>query len=69
METFYDLGTKCWFLKVNGMIGYVPDPDLVWDASLDKVLIMHNNHIPGQESNEELQSKLAKLKVLHLKVA
>ena len=69
METFYDLGTKCWFLKVNGIIGYVPDRNWVWEASREKAMIMNSNHLPGQEGNEELQSKIAKLKVLHLRVA
>lgn len=61
MLTFYDLSSRCWFLKPNGILGYVPDPELVWDASLDKFVVLHVDHIPGREFDQALRAKIGRL--------
>lgn len=61
MIVFYDIPSRCWFLKLNGRLMYVPDPDLVWDASVDKAVTMHASYPPGRENDLELQSKIGKL--------
>ena len=66
MITFYDLQAKCWFLNVNGKLGYVPDPNLVWDKSLDKFIVLHKNYLPGRDNDEILKAKIGNLRPLRL---
>lgn len=66
MITFYDLQAKCWFLNVNGKLGYVPDPDLVWDTSLAGFIVMHKDYLPGRDNDEILKAKLGNLRPLRL---
>ena len=62
MHAFYDEQSMCWFLKLNGLVMYIPDPDKVWDmTSLDKAVVMHVDHVPGREHDLVLQTKLGKL--------
>lgn len=62
MLVYYDLQSRGWFLKPNGMLVYIPDPELVWDAKLDKrVAVLHVDHLPGREDDLELQSALGRL--------
>lgn len=62
MLVYYDLQSRGWFLKPNGMLVYIPDPELVWDAKLDKrVVVMHADHLPGREDDLALQSALGRL--------
>ena len=66
MITFYDLQAKCWFLNVNGKLGYVPDHKLVWDRSLDKFIVLHKNYLPGRDNDEILIAKIGNLRPLRL---
>ena len=63
MITFYDLKSRCWFLNIEGKLGYVPDPKLVWDKSLaGNFVVLHKNYLPGRESDTNLKRKLNGLK-------
>lgn len=63
MVTFYDLISRCWFLNVEGKLGYVPDPKLVWDKSLaGNFVVLHKDYLPGRESDINLRNKLNGLK-------
>lgn len=63
MVTFYDLISRCWFLNVEGKLGYVPDHKLVWDKSLaGNFVVLHKDYLPGRESDINLRNKLNGLK-------
>ena len=63
MTAFFDLMSRSWFMNVNGVIGYVPDHNLVWDKSLaGNFVVLHKNYLPGRENDYNLIHKIGNLK-------
>lgn len=63
MTAFYDLISRSWFMNVEGKLGYVPDPKLVWDKSLaGNFVVLHKNYLPGRDKDLNFIAKLGNLK-------
>ena len=63
MTAFYDLISHSWFMNVEGKLGYVPDPKLVWDKSLaGNFVVLHKNYLPGRDKDLNFIAKLGNLK-------
>ena len=67
MTAFYDLISRSWFMNVEGKLGYVPDPKLVWDKSLaGNFIVLHKNYMPGRDKDYNFISKLCNLKPIQM---